>query len=197
MDVYFLCEPSLSKNNHDVYKKEVSLMKSLGHIVTLDLSVEAILSRKVLGQAGRNKDHLRIAENRIKISDLVVVDASCPSIRLADQISFAIENKIPVLVVYSSDLQKKIFPLFLGGKSCALLIKRYTTESLDKTLIDGLKEMSRFIKNRFNIVLSGHLSGYLDWISKEKKLSRGTYLRGLLEEKMLKDKEYKNFVRTR
>lgn len=190
MKIYFVGSIAGKDKYGPNYKKIVEAAKELGHKVLEDTLRPN--TEEVYNITDEEKvDYYRCVLNWIKESDVVVAEASHPSIGVGFEISTALEKGKPVIVLYAEGQA----PHFLEGlESEKLLLIKYDFEDLKKTLGDSLQFASEQADIRFNFFISPKISNFLDWMSKEKRIPRSVYLRRLIENDMNKNTEYQDAV---
>lgn len=132
----------------------------------------------------------------IKRCDVVVGECSHQSVSVGYLISFAVQLGKPTVMFYHASSGKpNLFPTLLGSGKL-FLVKYHTLEEL-KTLVDEYVEYAREnLDVRFNFFIPPSLEHYLGWITKNNKVPRSAFLRGLIERHMARNEEYqKEFMK--
>jgi hypothetical protein len=119
--------------------------------------------------------HYEAIRQGIHLSDAVIVEASHEDIQLGHEISMAIMEKKPVLVLsVHEDFSKKIIHEYLFGA-------KYTERSLPGTIQDFLARVRDLREaRRFNMFLYPSQSEYLDRMAKESGMNMSEYIRHLI-----------------
>lgn len=128
----------------------------------------------------RLKYHEQV-EKWIKSCDLMVVEASFPSISVGYEISWALLFGKPVLILYSEGEPPS---LFAHHKNENLICERYSFETLPDILNDFIDFAQAKEDTRFTFFLSHEQAKYLDELSIKKKIPKSVYLRRLIGEDM-------------
>lgn len=138
---------------------------------------------------------------QIKSCDLMVVECSYASNGLGYEISIALHEKKPVIVLYNMDIDKdnprhiKNIPLELkGNRSRHLLLKEYTPHNINKVLDFAINEAMQLLGSKFNFILPADLDRYLEWVSKEDGESKSNILRNLTHDSMSQNTKYHDFL---
>lgn len=126
-------------------------------------------------------------ERWIKSADVVVFEASYPSMGIGHEVAMALQFEKPVIVLH---LPGKRPDLLTGIPNDKLQILEYTTLELRAILQDALSYAADQQDTRFNFFISPKIGNYLDWVSKKRRLPRAVYLRKLIEEDMKKNKDF-------
>lgn len=187
MKVYYTASARGLKSFQNQYKKIYDSIEKLGH-KNLDDLVFNINETDFYG--GTHSEQTKLYERTIKLikkSDVVVLEVSVPSLSMGYVLHKALELSKPVIVLY----QPGNAPFFLQGvENDKLQVIEYLDEDLENTLKDAVEYATGMSDVRFNFFISPAIGNYLDWISKEKKIPRSVYLRGLIEKDMEDNDEY-------
>lgn len=119
--------------------------------------------------------HYEAIRQGIHLADAVIIEASQEDIQLGHEVTMAITEKKPVLVLSThEDFSKKIIHEYLFGA-------KYTTSSLSGTIQDFLSRVREMRQaKRFNMFLYPTQVEYLDTISKENGMNMSEYIRHLI-----------------
>jgi nucleoside 2-deoxyribosyltransferase len=186
MKIVFVASHSQKNELDQYYERIVKFLEGKGHSVASgglfgkssdsDMSHEEreVWYKKSLGEISR--------------SDLVVVEISYPSTaNVGHELTYALEAGKPVIALYREGRD----PVFLSGRADEkLMLFSYKDDDLEGILASGIDYASSVQDVRFNFFISPSIGRYLDWISKSKRVPRAVYLRKLIEEDMLSNKEY-------
>lgn len=187
MKAYFTASMSGKGRFGDNYKAIVSTLQSLDVDVfeeTIEPSAEYVY--KEISDEDKVTYYKKIVKWMNQV-DIVVCEASNPSLSIGHEISLALEKNKPVIVLYSEGEA----PHFLVGvQSDKLLVQKYNLNNLEDKLKEGLEYAASQQDTRFNFFVSPRIATYLDWISKLQKVPRAVYLRGLIKEAMNNDAQY-------
>jgi len=194
MDVFFLCEPSTFDTFTEVYKAEINFFRQKGFNVSgfPTLDTNKFTSKRKLSKG--DKELWKVAQKRATACDFIFADLSYPTVELSKCVADALLSKIPVFAVYCEDKKREIFPFFLGYPSEMLVLKSYNIPELISVLENGLSETYPLIEDRLTITIPSKISEYLSWKSMQKKTSRSTLVKSLIEEKLRKDTKYKTLI---
>lgn len=172
------------------YSTIIDYLTSEGHIVyhTTSLSEEKLFN---LTSSQRIK-YFQNFYKCINKSDLLIADCSYPSINVAYEISYAIQQGKSVLVFHlknndgaTLELRDPIFT------SESISIYEYTKKNLIDTIKSALKCVQPQLDKRFTIIISSIIMTQLEKISKEKKIPKAVYIRQLIEKDLLRSKRIK------
>lgn len=127
------------------------------------------------------------AVERVKKSDVVIVEVSGHSMSLGYLVGKALEMNKPVVALYEEG-NKLLFLKWM--KNDKLVFCPYNNKNINTVLNVALKKTEKLIDVRFNFFVSSSILNYLDWVANKKMLPRSVFLRNLIEKEMKKDKEY-------
>jgi len=123
----------------------------------------------------------------INDADVVVAEASYPSIGVGYEISLAVGKNKPVIVMSQNDEASH----FLEGiHSEKLIVVNYDSNNLEEVLDSALNYAVEQMDTRFNFFIAPKHQNYLDWVAKHRRIPRAVYLRRLIEEDMKKNPEF-------
>lgn len=177
MKIYFVASISGLEKYHDNYKAIVESIRHLGHNLTestLNYTAKQVFSQSDQEIVSYYKQVLRwVATN-----DVLVTDATHPSLGIGHEISLALERGKAVIVLYSEGHSPHILE---GIKSDKLFIRKYSRETVEEVLRETLDLASQKADSRFNFFISPRHVEYLDFIARDRKIPRSVYLRKLIE----------------
>lgn len=85
----------------------------------------------------------------------------------------------PTIVLY---LQENV-PYYLDGvENDKLILKSYEESNIDQMVAESFEAAAKKREQRFNFFINPDLLGYLDDITKQKGVTKSTYLRTLIEQ---------------
>lgn len=119
--------------------------------------------------------HYEAIRQGIHLSDAVVIEVSHEDIQLGHEVTIAIMEKKPVLVLsVHEDFSKKIIHEYLFGA-------KYTAQTLAGIVQDFLARVREMRQaRRFNMFLYPTQVEYVDKISKESGMNMSEYIRHLI-----------------
>lgn len=131
------------------------------------------------------------ARDQIQKSDVMVVEATYPSIGVGHTMTIALEMHKGVLVLY----QNTPHGLLVGDPNRLLTLKKYNLKEIGrlKDVIQTFLEKTskRLLNKRFNLMIDETEDEYLEWVSQKRGISRADYIRQLIDEDIKNDKDYK------
>jgi len=130
------------------------------------------------------------AVEKVKKSDVVVVEVSGHSMSLGYLVGKALEMNKPVVALFEEG-NKLLFLKWM--KNDKLIFCPYN-RNINTVLNVALKKAEKLVDVRFNFFVSSSILNYLDWVANKKMLPRSVFLRNLIEKEMKKDKEYASSI---
>lgn len=125
------------------------------------------------------------AMNKIKNSDVVIFDATIPSMRIGHELAFSLEKGKPTLVLVDASKQTAESIFISGSGSGYLTIRNY------KDLEDVAKVVLRFLKGnldkkkvRLNLAIDKHIMDYIDKKQYESGLSKTAIIKEIIEQQI-------------
>lgn len=128
-------------------------------------------------------------------SDAIVVDATVRSMAIGHQLTYALLNNKPVLLLRDkkNDNKEKLFIEGSGAKN--LNVYEYQNLKDAKTIVKRFfKKYQDKPKARFNLVLTGSLNNYVNWASFYYKKTKTEIIHEAIDNVAEHDSLYKGFV---
>lgn len=158
------------------------------HVYLLESNSNRAIFSNMLKKLGHTVG--KLPSDRVA-SDIVIADVSRPDTKLGLELAQVMTEGKTVYAFYDISKSAKIKPLIVGSFSGQIKEVPYEKKSLENTLKDILERASHESYDKFSITIPPSLQSYLEWVSKRKKVSRATFLRSLIEEKMRRDTQYR------
>ncbi len=168
------------------YETIIKTMTRMGHTVYS----EHIISRdaeKVRKQSNEEheRDYRRVRE-QIEKSDVMVVEATYPSIGVGHIISIALQNYKSVLILYRSP--EAPHGMLVGDPERLIFIRKYSPDQPEKLkailekFLDNAKK--KLLNVRFNMMIDKEEEEYLDMVSRMKGISKSDFVRQLIDKSL-------------
>jgi hypothetical protein len=171
------------------YKAIYDTIEKLGHknlsSTVLDMNAQSLFTQT--NKEASDSYHKVI--KTIKEADLVIFELSHSTLGMGYLAATVLQFGKPLIALH---LPKKDLYILRGMESEKVTLAEYTMDTLEQVLKEAIAFASDSMDTRFNFFVPPHISHYLDWITKYKKLPRAVYLRELIEEHMRQNKEYQN-----
>ena len=178
MKVYFTASITGKKQYLPNYLKIIRYLESKGHKV----QAHHILDSTESGIRLQTKeDRLRFHKQLtgwIQDADFMIVEASFPSISVGYEISLALQNRKPVLILYSEGDAPNLFASFNDEK---LVCEKYTMGTVTGLIDDFVCYASGACDTRFTFFITPGIAAFLDNVSVKEKIPKSVYLRKLIE----------------
>ncbi len=189
MKVYFTASVSGKEEYIKSYEAIIDTLKGLGHKVFAEHILKTSKS-DIINQSDRERlSYYRKMIEMISQSDLCIAEISTSSLSVGHEITVALDKAKPVIAFHD----RKVAPnLVRAINSNKIQIIPYELKSLPDIIQRAINRAKESVDIRFNFFISPPINGYLDWISKVKRIPRAVYLRNLLEKEMAKNKEYQD-----
>lgn len=189
MQIYFLGAISALEKSAGDYIKMVDFLESRNNIVWHEHILNRLPDQKDAYPIKKDVDYYEIAINRIKHSDAMFAEVSYPTANVGYELAYALGICIPVHAFYKKGAQ---IPTMIAASSDPnLKLYEYDDDTIYSQLENALEDLSFRSLNQIVLPISEHVKKYLNWASNKYSVSRSTFIRSLIEAKMLKDKDYK------
>lgn len=172
------------------YEEVVRVMKKFGSKVFSDHVMKH--SQEDIDSLDRDKKvefHKKVID-LIKKVDVVVAEATSPSMSVGYLISVALECSKPTVLLYKGGNEPNILTTI--ERSDKLLVGRYNNKGELEGILGKLLEVAGSKGDvRFNFFVSPRILSYLDWVAQKRMVPRSVFLRDLIEKEMRKDREFR------
>lgn len=178
MKVYFTASIAGKKQYLPNYQRIVEEVEALGHEIMTEHIISHTESQIRLETKEERLGFHKKLEKWIREADCMIVEASFPSISVGYEISLAIHNHKPVLIVYTEGDPPA---LMQGFKEEAVVCERYTGDDLKGIIRGFLDYVGGKNDLRFTFYLTAEQMEHLRERAREKRMPRAVYLRELIE----------------
>ncbi len=197
MKVYFTASTAEFQKYRDTYYGIRNYLIAQGYVLTRDWlpHTEKRLLKGVKDVSDIKKIY-RECTQAIKEADLVIIEDTVSNFSTGHQITLALQNKKPTLVLWQGKKHRQFNQMFIHGiESDILQVSEYSASSLIDTIeLFIAKYENALEKNRFHLVLNNVERNYLDWAQFNKHKSRTRLIKDALKEVLYSDEEYKSFL---
>src|SRR3990167_9431737 len=197
MKIYFTCSTAEFKKYRNDYFAIRDFIVEQDHLLTRDwlAKTEARIDNGTLNVTDI-KQIYKLCMAAIKDADLVIIEDTVSNFSTGHQITAAIEQQKPTLVLWQSKKHRHFKNMFIHGiESDYLEVKEYDMDNFKEiinTFISKYKDSKQ--KNRFHLVLNQVERNYLDWIQFNRGISRTRIIRDSLLKIIAEDKEYEKYL---
>jgi hypothetical protein len=132
----------------------------------------------------------------IKEADLVIIEDTVSNFSTGHQITIALQNKKPTLVLWQGEKHRHFRQMFIHGiDSDILQISEYLPKKLYEIIEAFLTKYENVIeRNRFHLILNNVERNYIDWAQYTKGKSRTKIIRESLRAIIDQDTEYTDYL---
>lgn len=198
MKIYYTCSTAEFFKHRDIYFEIRNFLISQGHTLTRDWLPHTEEALK-LGKIDLNRNIKQIYQEcikSIKESELVIIEDTVSNFSTGHQVTIALQNKKPTLVLWQGSKHRQFKQMFIHGiESDILQVSEYEEKNLKEiinTFINKYENISE--RNRFHLVLNNVERNYLDWAQFTKNKSRTKIIRDSLRKIIDSDHEYSNYL---
>lgn len=181
MTVYFTASIVGKKHYLSHYLAIINHLKSKNYEVVSDHIINSTSSQII----SENRDERIRFQNRlekwISDADFMIAETSFPSISVGYEISLALQQNKPVLVLYSEGNPPS---LLVHHKDENLTCEKYSLSTLPEIIDDFINYVEGAADTRFTFFITSEIASYLDKVSKKEKVPKSVYLRKLIEKEM-------------
>jgi hypothetical protein len=154
--------------------------------------IEPAYARRLKNEAFRPDDWSSVYQESLEAiakSDVVIAEASNESFSLGYQVSYAMQQKKPILLLHKKNAVKDVFAQGLTGTY--VLHKEYDDETeLDEMISQFLEDNRLDNKDlRFNFFIDRQIYNYLRWASFRTGKTKAEILREMVQRE-IKEKDY-------
>lgn len=196
MRIYFSATITDNDDLRDVYNETIKHLSEHGHKVfeygSHKLSPQDILTQDDTMMSSVYKE----LDKFMRSADVYIADISLPSVGIGYEISQAISLKKPVLALIHDNSEFQPLATIKGNQSKYLTHRAYNKGNLGEIITTFIDEAKRKLDTKFILILPPELEHYLKWSAKTNKLHKAEVLRGALSEKINKDKNYQEYMKT-
>lgn len=198
MKIFFGCTAARLAEYQDNYLQIREELITQGHVLTRDWLPEAVkrLDQHKSLQRYEPKKMFSAVKRSIMEAEAVVIEDTVSNFSTGYEITFALQQNKPVLVLWLKEKYHPFEHTFLHGVDADNLeIAMYNKESLPKQLRGFLKKYENAgERHRFNLVLTDTERAYLDWAHYKRGTSRTQLIRNSLRGTIESDTEYTSYL---
>lgn len=186
MKVHFITsKPSLEKDI-DVLRRVVGIIRSKGHSLARDWIDEAYETNLKTGKTA--EDWALIYNESLSAiagADVVVADATYENFAVGYQVSSAVQQKKPVLLLRREGVEESAFAR--GVEDGWVRHQAYTDDNIELILEEFIKDNDITVKDmRFNFFIDRTIYNYLRWTAFKTGKTKAEVLRELVKNEIEK-----------
>lgn len=190
MKIIFLASIYGKQQFVENYQTIIQEVETHGHTVQADHVMNN--TAEVMAEWSEDQDfkfHKTLID-KIKATDVVFAEVSAASTSVGYLIAAALQAGKPVVVFYSGAQEPHLFKALEKLSDKFQVVRYKDVAELKKEIPFVLDFVSSIQDVRFNFFISADHASYLDWIARNRKIPRSVYLRHLIEDDMVDQKEY-------
>jgi len=181
MTVYFTASIVGKKYHLSKYLAIIDYLKSKKYEVISDHIIKSTSNQIISEKREERIKFQNRLEKWINSADFMIAETSFPSISVGYEISLALQEGKPVLVLYSEGNPPS---LLIHHKDDHLDCEKYTLSSLPEIINNFVKYVEGAADSRFTFFITPEIASYLEKVSKREKIPKSVYLRKLIEREM-------------
>ncbi len=171
-----------SESKIKTFLEGVNYLKKLGHNVTVDTT------------SGKSSDKAaKRTEKLIRDTDIVLIEASAPDLKIGFDVARALSEKKIVLALSQSG-KNDAFDYVQKNKFKNLISMDYDAKNINQVVDKALDLAKKMMDTKFILIISPEIDRYLDWASQTKRMHKAQIVRNSIESMIRKDKDYKNYL---
>lgn len=183
MKVYFNASLIGKEKYLAEYKAIVKMIHDLGHTAYADhIMARNYKEVQKYSEEQYEKDYQK-TRRLIEKSDVMIIEATYPSIGIGHTMAMALQMYKNVLVLYRSP--ETPHGLLLGDPDRLLTIKKYDSKQPEKlkNILDTFlkKAQKRLLKIRLNLMIDQEQEEYLNLVSQTRSVSKSDFIRQLID----------------
>lgn len=199
MKIHFTCSTAQFNEHKQDYFKIRELLINQGHLLTRDWlphTYERIKAKRI--ELTDIKEIYQANLKALKEAELVIVEDTVSNFSTGHQITLALQQKKPTLVLWKGQKHRQFKQMFIHGiESNILQVSQYDSNNLNQLLASFIGKFAATNEtNRFHLVLSGVERQYLDWAQFHKGKSRTKIITEALHKEIKSDKSYQDFLQS-
>jgi len=194
MRAYFSATLTDEKIVKDRYKAIIDVLKELD-IEVLEYGSTQLNPHELINRSDNEIGSVyKELEVFLKSADIYIADISEPSVGIGYEISQAINNRKPVLVLNHEKSNFQPLATIQGLKSVLITYKQYNENTLKDIIAEFIQKSKEKLDTKFILIISPEINRYLEWSADFKRMHKAQIVRNCVEKEMRNDAEYKKFL---
>ncbi len=166
--------------NRDQYSHIIDIVKNQNHSLVTDHYLKRTIQEIEKETEVESYAYTKNFQNWIKKSDIVIFEVTKSDINTGIELSFAVSEMKPVIVLFKEETGKAPYSL-KGVKNETIQIVPYSESNLEFELLSALNLSESQLSTRFNLILPAKQSALLSSIAKSKKTTKSAVVRQLID----------------
>lgn len=187
MKIFFTGSTSNLKKDKSKFSEIITIIDSLGHRNTnyIHFPRKSKIYREATHEMKTKKISLYdYCISLINKSDVLIADIATPSMKVGYQVDYALNQKIPSLVLYKKTKGFVLPVVFRHSHYGLLKVREYKSTDDIKGIVNDFFKTVKTGKIKFNFYLSLELHNYLSQRAKKEKKHKSTVVRDILEKEV-------------
>jgi 2'-deoxynucleoside 5'-phosphate N-hydrolase len=196
MKIYLTTSFRHKENIEEIITKVINYSRNEGHSINdiFPIFENDTDERPIQGKSIEDSNKV---VKYIKNADIVVAELSHPSSGVGFEISLALTEKKPVLVLVHGQNKANLSALIKNNSSKYLTVKSYTSASeIEGVLKYFFKDAKEKIDTKFILIIPPEIDKYLEWNARERGIPKAEITRDAIEKIMQKDEKYQEHVKS-
>ncbi len=195
MKVNFAGAITDDKSAKERYAKIKAAVSKSGSTVT-HRQHEKLSTGEILKRTDKEiKDSYKLITMSMKSADVFIADITLPSVGVGVEIAQAMEERKPTLVLRYKNEKEAPIANIKANQSVLMTYREYDDNNIEEIIADFLKEAKEKLDTKFILIISPDIDKYLKWASDEYRMHKAQIVRDAIEDKMKKDKDYKDYLK--
>jgi hypothetical protein len=197
MKVHLTCSTAEFQTYRETYFGMRAFLLELGHVLTRDWMPRTEMLIKTNQVEMTNvKEIYQDNVKAIRETDLVIVEDTVSNFSTGHQITLALQQNKPTLVLWQGKKHRQFKQMFIHGiESPILEVVEYQSSDFKSVIQAFLNKFEKVHEtNRFHLVLSGVERQYLDWAQFNTGKSRTQIIIKAVHDSMKKDQKYQEYL---
>jgi hypothetical protein len=195
MKIYFSATITNNEKLRENYLKIIDIIRKEGHFVVENGSISLDSFLKSQSTENDTQSVYKRFDKFLRNAEVFITDISEPSVNSGYEISEALTQRKPVLVLRNQKSDLQILPLILGNKSPYLKYKTYEERNLQTILKKFLDSAEDKIDTKFILIIPPPIDRYLEWNARERSVPKAEVTREAIDRAMNNDKTYQTFIK--
>ncbi|MCA9383608.1 hypothetical protein KC909_04530 [Candidatus Dojkabacteria bacterium] len=197
MKIFFGCTSEEILKYHEYYSAIRNFLIEEGHTITRDWYPGAYEAAKHgVIDFDQRKAFSKVIQ-ALEASQVMIVEDTISNFSTGYQITYALQHRKPILVLWTGEKNKHATMTFLHGlPSNYLQISRYDLENYKEIIREFLNKYNEAKnKHRFHLVIDQVEKSYLDFASYNEGKSKTEIIRESIRDRMNADDQYSDYLR--
>jgi 2'-deoxynucleoside 5'-phosphate N-hydrolase len=195
MKVYFSATITEDAQLKSFYKRVMDIVKREGHTI-LEYGSDRLEPSSLVNRTDTEIQGVyKSLDKFLRSADIYIGEISIPSVGIGYEISQALAQRKPALVLRYQKTGYQPLATLEGNKSAYLRYKTYTDRTLENVIKNFLKHSKDKIDTKFILIIPPEIDRYLEWNVREMGVPKAEVTRTAIEKMMLLDSKYQEYLK--